>query len=69
MSSELRLTKNSHSFWHEKTAKTHSFAKRDRAKAKERRELATLSEILSNQVQSRKCLIVKKSFVHIRSNM
>jgi uncharacterized protein YjiS (DUF1127 family) len=42
---KLRITKNSHSFWHEKTAKTHSFAKRGRAKARERWELATLSDI------------------------
>jgi len=40
------ITKNSRSFWHEKIAKTHSFAKRGRARAQERRELATLDEIL-----------------------
>jgi hypothetical protein len=41
----LPITKNSRSFCHEKTAKTHSFAKRGRAKAQECRELATLAEI------------------------
>lgn len=39
-----RLTKNSRSFCHKKTDKTHSFAKRGRAKAQERRELGTLCE-------------------------
>jgi hypothetical protein len=38
------LTKNSRSFCHEKTVKTHSFVKRGRAKAQERRELGTLAE-------------------------
>jgi len=40
----LPITKNSHSLWHEKIAKTHSFAKRSRAKAQERWEVATLSD-------------------------
>ena len=40
------LTKNSHSFWHKKTSKTHSFAKRGRARAQERWELATLEEMV-----------------------
>ena len=39
---ELHITKNSRSFCHKKTDKTHSFAKRGRAKAQERRELETL---------------------------
>ena len=39
---ERHITKNSRSFWHEEIAKTHFFAKRGRAKAQERRELASL---------------------------
>jgi hypothetical protein len=44
------LTKNSRSFCHKKTNKTHSFAKRGRARAQERRELATLGVILDSNV-------------------
>ena len=43
---KLHITKNSRSFWHEKIAKTHSFAKRGRARAQERRELETLEEMV-----------------------